>query len=613
MNFTNINDPAGVKALLDQLRVSQAWQQAVAPTPLEPQESPATVDQELAPVPSSPGPSAIPSALATSTSVAALLSQLQSSPSWPPSNATISEHNPGNPMPPVTVELASPPTPPRPKKIPDPKSLTFQQALPHLARLGDDPGFVAAITRLKKEQNDLERQLWEDRRDIHRKYEERLKVAITKANMMGDPGLSKHEADMLQNGLKKSLEKFDRERVLIAWDGLISKQQATLAQHGVPTMFPTNEATDRERQQRVMQVLEGLSVNCALRFAVLFPEMCLSLTLCSVPPPMEVKWVMTAYDELLNNWCCAEDLESFEHVAKESVVFLLGQDCDSDIRDDLIAYWQTSMPPARILRIAETLSVVMNRSPLKPDVLASITHPVLLLHGEQNETCPKVHAEKLASQLTNAEGSAVLYPVKGASGTLSIVPWHASIANKVFTNFLSRLPPMRSELLPPETNKTERMKAALGTLAEIIGDASIALRNPSSSLSFCCLPQDVVKRQADTLKQYRKGIHTAFSPVGPDGRPVRKYSERTNEHWFHGEKDGLSYAGNSNFLPPGRSKDYDRDRAEKPASPQEPAIDNRLRRNTNTFNPSSVDKQVIKGSMAKVVATPAAQFQRLLV
>lgn len=37
-----------------------------------------------------------------------------------------------------------------------------------------------------------------------------------------------------------------------------------------------------------------------------------------------MKWVITAYDELTNNWARAEDLEAFEHVAKESVAFLVG-------------------------------------------------------------------------------------------------------------------------------------------------------------------------------------------------------------------------------------------------------------------------------------------------
>lgn len=37
-----------------------------------------------------------------------------------------------------------------------------------------------------------------------------------------------------------------------------------------------------------------------------------------------LKWVFTAYDEMMQSWCCAEDLESFEHVAMESVTFVVG-------------------------------------------------------------------------------------------------------------------------------------------------------------------------------------------------------------------------------------------------------------------------------------------------
>lgn len=355
--------------------------------------------------------------------------------------------------------------------------------------------------------------------------------------------------------------------------------------------------------------LEGISINCALRFAVLFPEMCLSLALCNTPSPTELKWMLTAYDELVHNWCNAEDLEAVEHVAKEAVTFIAGPNCEADLQDDLIAYWEVAMLQSRMLRVVETLCVLMNRQPLTPQTLASITQPVLLIHGQLNEVCPRMYAEKLASQLTNSEGGAVLFTVKGGAGNLNIVPGHASIMNKVFTTFLGRLPHVRSELVPPETDKTERMKAALSALAEIAGDSSIASRDPSSSLSFSCLSHDAMERQMETLKQYRERKTPTFSPLGPDGRPLRRFSDREVGHWFHGEKDGLSIAGN-NFLPP-EKKDYDRDRSEKPSSPQESTPDLRIRRcnlNTNT-----VDKQVIKGSMARVVATaPTAQIQRLV-
>lgn len=105
---------------------------------------------------------------------------------------------------------------------------------------------------------------------------------------------------------------------------------------------------------------------------------------------------------------------------------------------------------------------------------------------------------------------------------LSIIPGHASIANQVFAKFISRLPHIPSELAPPETPKRERMKKALSILADIVGDGSIASRDPLSSLSFCCLSPEIVKSQTDTLVQRRKGLNCVFSPLGPEGRPLRR-------------------------------------------------------------------------------------------
>lgn len=51
---------------------------------------------------------------------------------------------------------------------------------------------------------------------------------------------------MLSDAYEKELKKFDVERVLVAWDGLVAKQQATLENLQVPTMFKTDITTDRE-------------------------------------------------------------------------------------------------------------------------------------------------------------------------------------------------------------------------------------------------------------------------------------------------------------------------------------------------------------------------------
>lgn len=51
---------------------------------------------------------------------------------------------------------------------------------------------------------------------------------------------------MINEAYRKEAEKFDAERVLPAWDGLVSKQQNALANQKVPTMFVTRTVADRK-------------------------------------------------------------------------------------------------------------------------------------------------------------------------------------------------------------------------------------------------------------------------------------------------------------------------------------------------------------------------------
>lgn len=186
MSFTNINvaffaiifsdvelitaqDPAGVKALLEQLRSSQAWSESLAsPVPV-PAPAPAPIpthtrapvipeDAGVVPLNYSSGATVLASQpsvqsslppisgpSSSSVSVSDLLSQLSAtgyghtSPSIPPQHE-IQNHTPK----PAPIRSA------RPKQ--DVRSLTFQQALPHLASLSDDADFVAAIKKVSESQ-----------------------------------------------------------------------------------------------------------------------------------------------------------------------------------------------------------------------------------------------------------------------------------------------------------------------------------------------------------------------------------------------------------------------------------------------------------------------------
>lgn len=53
---------------------------------------------------------------------------------------------------------------------------------------------------------------------------------------------------------EKELQKFDQEQVLPAWDDLITKQQLALEKMGVPTMFVTDSASDKEVSMAILSL-----------------------------------------------------------------------------------------------------------------------------------------------------------------------------------------------------------------------------------------------------------------------------------------------------------------------------------------------------------------------
>ncbi|KAI0311151.1 hypothetical protein OF83DRAFT_1287720 [Amylostereum chailletii] len=290
MSFANINDPAGIQALLESLRSSQAWTDAIntAPATNTNASTPAALSANLnPPVTPLPPPVSVQAQPSTSQeietsgqqfsseqpSIAALLSQLQSS-------SALSHLSSTTPIVPASLPDIQPQrayglqasfsvskatkAPPDfsaeqyPHRQKDPRAFTFQQALPHLSSLADDSSFVETIQAMKKEQDNLERKLWEERQEILQKHEEKVKSAKTKAQIIG-ADLSKHDADMLVDSVRRELKLFDLERVIPAWDGLVSKQQTAFEVLGVPTMCPTSDATVLEKQKRIMQVLEGIT------------------------------------------------------------------------------------------------------------------------------------------------------------------------------------------------------------------------------------------------------------------------------------------------------------------------------------------------------------------
>ncbi|EIW82463.1 hypothetical protein CONPUDRAFT_136957 [Coniophora puteana RWD-64-598 SS2] len=260
----DINDATKVRTLLEQLRSSEAWQATIA-NPTQP-KPPSSCSSE-APSSATRGQESVSSHSSTSPipSVASLLSQLTSTDSrhhastsapfsasadvpsgWPSLDAEASFHPY---IPPATVDRGS---------QGDVKTLTFQQALPILTKLGEDPAFILSLKQLKEKQNQLERRLWDERQAIEKKYQDKVAVTQRKTELIGGGGVSKHDAEMLNSAYRMELKRFEEERIVNAWDSLVAEQQFTLEAAGVPTIFGTDSKTELEKQRNVMQVLDAL-------------------------------------------------------------------------------------------------------------------------------------------------------------------------------------------------------------------------------------------------------------------------------------------------------------------------------------------------------------------
>lgn len=164
-----------------------------------------------------------------------------------------------------------------------------------------------------------------------------------------------------------------------------------------------------------------------------------------------------------------------------------------------------------------------------------------LTQGDSNMLHPIKHAEQLSSQLTGVKDGAIIYSVKGelhpsvpsisfqssyflgGGSMLSVIPGHASLMNKVVSNFWSRLPHHASPINPPKTPIETRMSEALETLVALTGCERGSPVNPLCALSFSCLSPDVIKLQSEILEHYKKDCYHAFSPLSASGRPLRKY------------------------------------------------------------------------------------------
>ncbi|EJC98192.1 alpha/beta-hydrolase [Fomitiporia mediterranea MF3/22] len=203
----------------------------------------------------------------------------------------------------------------------------------------------------------------------------------------------------------------------------------------------------------------SLGASIAFRMYALRPQLVESIISCGKHPPVETEENKEQF-RLLRDACLDYDDDGNDRLASDVVYGLhyiyFGEETGADA---IIEEWvaTSNFRPSNRKLINKIFSSLLDRIPLPPDQVASISCPVLIIHGEADVPYPPSVAYDLYDSLPNAQRELVIIP--GAPHFLS---WtHAQDVNDVVVRFLDRITGIDSEAIGQLPIIFQKKKASL--------------------------------------------------------------------------------------------------------------------------------------------------------
>lgn len=271
--------------------------------------------------------------------------------------------------------------------------------------------------------------------------------------------------------------------------------------------------------------IQTISIHAAYRFALLYPDMTLSLCLCQLPAAVEFDWAPQAYKELIEALCFPNDLETIERSLVETGYLMFSGVLTRDQLDEICAYWHTHFPATKRTKVIQNAFMCMNRVPLTDSMFKRLQTPILVLQGEKYLIFPISQAEEEVSKMPHGQ----LLVIKGGPEAFTLVPSCATVVNRVYSTFLSRLAPHKPFKPVPRT-KEQTYTLGLERLSQIFQDPSIS-RRPIDAASFSMVTPETAAEFAATLAYFEKDQDKALTALDSDGKPIKRVSEARDDRW----------------------------------------------------------------------------------
>ncbi|GAA5943259.1 alpha/beta fold hydrolase [Sporobolomyces koalae] len=243
----------------------------------------------------------------------------------------------------------------------------------------------------------------------------------------------------------------------------------------------------------------GPAFQTAVKLSLLFPSQVLSLILVGVATFFAEPRNKEAFREVDSVWFGPESSEEFVEVLGAIGDFLFGDKRPGEdqirIKDYLLSTMARKYNPYQGRQVW-MCGVPNHRHPrLTPELLAQISHPILMIQGERDLSFPIEDIEDFTKCFTSAKE---MQFCRVPDGPHLLALSHSPLVISLMSSFLERHPEFSS--IPARISKPD----ALFKLAQIGHDPAIATRDPNNQLSFSLASKQEVADGQERLDEMIK-------------------------------------------------------------------------------------------------------------
>ncbi|PLW28936.1 hypothetical protein PCANC_26669 [Puccinia coronata f. sp. avenae] len=283
---------------------------------------------------------------------------------------------------------------------------------------------------------------------------------------------------------------------------------------------------------------DALGSEVAFRLCGLFAPLVLSVCLCTVPPSEEVGFVKTAFQAVMTSWTNPDLPEDWDASVSATQWWLYGPRstyCSLDVLDAWAGALIRRYPPCKATHaLGSCIAYVERESP--PSSLAPLIKvPMLALHGDfQNiYDCPA--AERRFREFVNIPPTSSFRIMEDTP--LQMFDTFPKRVKEQYYPWIDNLLALPTNPNPPRfaTKKQAfNLQESLERFAHLLGDPSVALRDPDTSDSFHALSDDKISTNAELIQTLETNQIYKFSIAGggaPESWTGASFEEQNPERF----------------------------------------------------------------------------------